>query len=94
MVKGLLIGRPTFHILHDKAQMFFSLKRGVQRHDEWVISEDQYVSLREHLIDLISQHQVRLQQLLHGESLVVKLVPDEPDGAARQGLIVSHSVRI
>lgn len=58
---AILNHEPTFHILHNKTQVFLRLKWGIQCDNEGIICKYQDVSLSEYLLHLIPQHQVGLQ---------------------------------
>lgn len=72
----------TFNILHDHAQVPACLKGAEHGNHKGVLSEGEDVSLHEHLLDLVPQHQVLPVDLLHGKALTGFLVAHQKYSSA------------
>lgn len=45
--------KPTFHILHNHAEVPSGLERAEHRNHKWVFGKGENVSLHKHLLDLV-----------------------------------------
>jgi len=68
----------------------------VEADDERVVGEGEDVSLGEHLLDLVAQYQVVLQQALHREQVARLLVTDQihAPAAAADGWVLFCSLAV
>ena len=68
----------------------------VEADDERVVGEGEDVSLGEHLLDLVAQYQVVLQQALHREQVARLLVTDQihAPAAAADGPVLFCSLAV
>lgn len=76
--------QPTFHILHDHAEVPPCFKRAEHRNHKWVFSKGEDVALHKHLLDLVPKHQVLPVDLLHGKTLTGLLVAHQKYSPAWQ----------
>jgi len=67
----------TLHILHNHAKMSPCLKGAEHADNKRVLCKCQDVSFHKGLLDLVSQDQVLLVDLLHGKSLTGLLMPHQ-----------------
>lgn len=67
----------TLHILHNHAKMSPCLKRAEHADNKRVLCKCQDVSFHKGLMDLVSQDQVLLVDLLNGKSLTGLLMPHQ-----------------
>ena len=69
----------TFHIFHDHAQVAPGLKGAVHADNERVFCKSQDIPFHKGLLDLVSEDEVLLINLLHGKPLPGFLMPNEID---------------
>lgn len=74
----------TFNILHHHAEVALGLKGAKHADHKGVLGKSQYVTLHEGLLDLVSQDQVLLVDLLHGKALPGGLVPHQEYSPGKQ----------